>query len=253
MAVSAAVASPLGGVAALFFRPTSLFTSVAVGFAGGVLLATIGSEMLPKALELGSLATAVAGFLTGVAAVYGLDLFVHRGRIAGPMAEQHASVERYHRRHPPRGDKVTVLAGGTSVEELIEGLSIGVGAAVDPSLGFIVALAIMIDNVSEALSIGELIVSEAESDEPKAEWRRVLGWSGLIGASLLSSALVGWFLLRGMPEPVLGTLLAAGAGGMFYLTVTDLVPEAEQRNYQQSGALSVAAGFTTIFVVSNLV
>jgi ZIP family zinc transporter len=251
IATAAALASPVGGVAALWFRPTSLFTSVAVGFAGGALLAAIGSEMLPKAIELGSLATAVLGFLAGVAAVYGLDLYIHRGRIAGPKADEHERVERYHRWHRPRGGEVTVLAGGTSAEELIEGLSIGVGTAIDPSLGMIVAFSIMVDNVSEALSIGELIRSEEAADAGRP-WRRILGWTGLIGVALLSSALVGWFLLRGMPQSVLGPLLATGAGGMFYLTITDLVPESEERSYQQSGALSVAAGFTTIFLLSNL-
>ena len=40
---------------------------------------------------------------------------------------------------------------------------------------------------------------------------------------------MGWFLLRGLPEPVLGCLFAVGADGMFYLTITDLMPQAEER------------------------
>lgn len=39
---------------------------------------------------------------------------------------------------------------------------------------------------------------------------------------------------------------------MFYLTVTDLLPEAEQRHYQQSAALAMATGFMTIFVLGRL-
>jgi ZIP family zinc transporter len=128
----AAVASPLGGMIALWRKPTSLFMSLALGFAGGVLLATIGFEMMPQALELSSVAIAVAGFVAGFAAVHAFDLFVHRGKIAGPKAEQGKTVERYHMRHRPRGDEVTVLAGGTSTEEVIEGLSIGVGSAIKP-------------------------------------------------------------------------------------------------------------------------
>jgi len=38
-------------------------------------------------------------------------------------------MKRFYKRHRPRGDDVTVLAGGTSAEELIEGLSNGVGFA----------------------------------------------------------------------------------------------------------------------------
>ena len=62
IAGAAALASPLGGLIALWRKPTTLFKSVALSFASGVLLATIGFEMLPQALELGSLPIAVAGF-----------------------------------------------------------------------------------------------------------------------------------------------------------------------------------------------
>ena len=97
---------------------------------------------------MGSLAIAAPGIAAGFAAVYGFDLWVHRGRVAGEDAEQRAQVRRFHRRHPPRGDEVTVLAGGTSAEEVIEGLSIGVGAAVEPGLALLIGLAIVVDNVA---------------------------------------------------------------------------------------------------------
>src|SRR5215207_4259977 len=131
----AAVASPIGGLLALWHKPSSLFMSLALGFAGGVLMGTISFEMIPQALSLSSLTLTVAGFVLGFLAVYGFDLFIHSGRVAGPKAEQEQKVKRYYRRHRPRGDEVTVLAGGTSTEELIEGLSIGVGTSIRPGIG----------------------------------------------------------------------------------------------------------------------
>lgn len=145
---------------------------------------------------------------------------------------------------------MTVLAGGTSAEELIEGLSIGIGTAIKPGLGLLIGLAIVVDNVSEALSIGEIIRSE-QGNEKRGHVRRILGWTGLIGVALLGSALVGWFFLRGLSQPVLGFLLGMGGGGMFYLTITDLVPQAEERHYQQSAAISIAVGFMFIFILSE--
>lgn len=145
--------------------------------------------------------------------------------------------------------EVTVLAGGTSVEELIEGLSIGVGIAIKPGLGLLIGLAIVIDNLSEALSIGEIIRSE-QKNQSRSQWRRILGWTSLIGIALLGSALVGWFFLRDLSGPALGFLVAAGGGGMFYLTITDLVPQAEERHYQQSAAVSTGVGFLSLFMLS---
>lgn len=133
---------------------------------------------------------------------------------------------------------------------MIEGLSIGVGAAIQPGLGVLIALAIVVDNLSEALSIGEIIRSERSALD-RGQVRRILGWTSLIGAALLGSALAGWFFLRGLSLPALGFLFGAGAGGMFYLTVTDLVPEGEERQYQQSAALSMGVGFMLVFVLAR--
>ena len=103
IAGSAAIASPLGGLIALWRKPTTLFMSVALGFASGVLLATISFEMLPKSLELGSPTIAVGGFAAGFLAIYAFDLFIHRGRLAGKESEKRPQVERFYQRRRPRG------------------------------------------------------------------------------------------------------------------------------------------------------
>ena len=46
--------------------------------------------------------------------------------------------------------------------------------------------------------------------------------------------------------------MAIGAGGMFYLTITKLLPEAEERQYQQSAGLATTAGFLLIFALAKL-
>jgi ZIP family zinc transporter len=224
--------------------------SVVLGFASGTLLGTISFEMMPRAVQLTSAWLSVIGFVGGFASVYSFDLFINRGRVAGPKAEQAASVRSYHRRYRPRGDEVTVLAGGTSTEELIEGISIGVGAAIEPRAGLLVAVAVVVDNLAEALSIGELVLVQRKASRPL--WR-VVKWTGLIGVSLFASALIGWLALRGMSQSILGVLFAAGGGGMFYLTITDLVPEAEVRHYQQSAGWAVGVGFIAMFVLSHFI
>ena len=248
IALAAALASPLGGLLAIWLRPTSLLLSLAVGLAGGVLLGTFAFEMIPTALEMVALPWVVIGFTLGFGLVYLLDLYVNRWEVAGPEADQNGRVERDHRRRKPRGGSTSVLAGGTSLEEIIEGIAIGVGAALAPGTALIVGLAIVIDNVSEAMSIGELIISQGQETRKG----RVMLWTSLIGTSLFCSAMLGWFLLRDIPEGVQGLLFAIGAGGMFYLTITDLVPEAEAHQFQQSAALAVGGGFLLIMVLSEL-
>lgn len=173
IAAAAAIASPTGDFVALWSKPSTLFMSGALGFASGVLLATNTFEMLPNALELSSLPLVMGGFVAGFAVVYAFDLFIHRGVLVGEKAEQHPQMKRFYKRHRPRDGEVTVLAGGTSAEEMIEGLSIGVGFTIKPGLGLIIALAIVIDNFSEALSIGEIIRNE--KGRGRSAGRRILG------------------------------------------------------------------------------
>jgi ZIP family zinc transporter len=247
----AALMSVVGGWIALHRRPTTLFLSVCLGLAGGVLLGTIAFEMVPRALELTSLSLAVGGFAAGVISVYGFELAVNRGRTAGIHAAQRRQIHEFHEANPKSGDDVTVLAGGTAVEELVEGLSIGVGAAIQPGLALAVGASIALDNLSEALSIGALIAEKdgGEVRTPAAR-RRVLRWTGAIGGALFGSSVLSWLLLRSVAPDLLGFLIAAGAGGMFYLSVTELVPEAELRHYQHSSALAAATGFVTVLALS---
>jgi zinc transporter, ZIP family len=250
---TAGLMSLVGGWIALHRRPTTLFLSITLGLAGGLLLGAIAFEMIPKAIELSSTPIGVTGFALGVAAVYAFELAVQRGRTAGIHAAQRRQIRHFHQIHPPAGDAVTVLAGGTAAEELIEGLSIGVGVAIQPGLALIVGASIALDNLAEALSIGALI---AEKDRgpvrTPAARSRVLRWTGAIGGALFASSISSWLLLRTVNADVLGLLVAVGAGGMFYLCVTELVPEAELRHYQHSSALAAAAGFVTVLVLAGL-
>ena len=251
--MAAALASVLGGVIAILRKPTTLFMSTSLGFASGVLIGTIAFEMVPEAVDLGSVAIAAIGFAVGFAAIYGVDLFVHRGRLAGAAADQRRKVRLFYRRRRPRAGDVTVLAGGTSAEELIEGLAIGAGTIVEPSVGILIGLAIAIDNLSEGLSIGELLRAEAgeENVAKTTKVGEILAWTSTIGVALLLSSVIGWLFLRGVPDDILALLFATGAGGMFYLTVTDLLPQAEARQYQESSAIANGAGFLAVFIISS--
>lgn len=243
----AAVASVGGGLIALWHRRSTLVSSLAFGFAGGALAGTVTLEMLPTALELGALTTVFIGFAAGMIGLYVFDLFVHGGWIVGEHADQRRIVRRYHRRRGS-GSQVVVLAGGTSLEELVEGLAIGVGAAIEPALAVVLALAIAIDNLSEGMSVGELI--RVETPDRARALPRILAWTGTIGLALFVSSIVGWLALRGVPGPVLSALLAAGAGAMLYLTLGTLVPEGEARQYQGSATLASGLSFALILVLS---
>lgn len=241
------MASPLGGWFGSRFRAGTLFLSIAAGLAGGVLLGTFAFQMLPESVAAAGKLATVGGFVAGFMMVYAFDLYLNRGFMAGEGSDEWHKLTRLHRLQKTRGSQVTLLAGGTAIEELIEGLSIGVGLAVDPALGVMIGTAIVLDNLVEGISIAEIIRVE----RPDGATRQIFTWTGLIGLALFSAATVGWLVSREIADGVMGTLLAIGAGGMFYLAVTDLLPRSAKTQYQQSAALAAATGFLLMFALSG--
>jgi ZIP family zinc transporter len=241
-------AAVVGAALPLWRKPSTLVSSVALGFAAGVMIGTVAFEMLPEALRLASLLVVALGFAAGFGALYGLDLWLHRGKVAGERAEQHKAVEEEYERNRPLGGSATVLAGGAIFEAVIEGISLGVGAAIGAGLTIPLAIAVAIDNLCEGLSLGAV----PEDHGAKAEGTRTLRWGIWIALTTIIAAVVGWFALRDVSAVIHGAVFSAGAGGMLYLTVTQLVPEAEAEQYQQSSAVAAAIGFLTILILSEV-
>jgi ZIP family zinc transporter len=252
VAGAAALASVVGGALALILRPSTLVMSTVFGLAGGALLGTLAMEMLPQALDLTPLPSVVLGFGVGFLLVYGFDLVLHGGRVAGEHADQARRLQRRYRRHRPLAGTALVVAAATSIEEAVEGLTIGVAGVIEPALAGLIALAIALDNLSEGMAIGELFRSETGDDEAPP-WRKTILWTGTVGVALLGSAIVGAVFLGDIDEGLLGLLVAGGAGAMLYLTLGDLLPEGQARHYQQSTALAAGTAFVLMLALSQAV
>lgn len=251
LAGAPAIAALVGGWLALHHRPSTLVSSVAYGFAGGAMLGTVGLEMVPHALDAAGLGATVGLLVLGFLVIYTFDLLMHGGRIAGEHAQQRRRVRVYQRQRQALGDKARVVAGATSLEEIAEGVTIGAAVVIDPALAVVVGVAVLINNLGESIAIGEMFREESDGDVSSAR-RSTLLWTGTIAVVMVVSALLAWLLLQDLTIEILGMIFALGAGGLLYLTLSDLLPEAHERNYQHSGALAGGLGFAVILVVGGL-
>jgi ZIP family zinc transporter len=246
IALAAGAAPLLGMGLALLHRPSTLLMSIALGFAAGALIGTAAFEMVPRSIELAPAPVAIGAFAVGYLALYAFDLLLHGGRTAGRRAQQRRRIAAYRRWRKPLGSETTILAGATLVEEVVEGVTIGAGASLDPGLAGLVALAIALDSLGEGASIAELIRDEQHGGRA---WPRALRWTAAMGVAMSVSTVVGFLFLRDVPDALIGGMLAFGAGGLLYLTVTKLIPEGEARQYEQSAALAAGAGLVLVMVL----
>lgn len=249
MAGVAGGASVLGGFITTIRKPSEEATALTLGFAGGALLAAIAFELVAGALERAPIWLAAAGALVGLFFIFGFDVALH----AWPPALIHEGrpAPRLHRRLGGREDRGVLLAAGIALEELVEGAAIGLGAAGDVRLGLIIALTIAVDNFAEGLAIGAVMQNRGRAR--KRAMARTLGWTSLIGGTVVVAALTAWVLFSGAGREVVAILLSFVAGGLLYLTITQIIPGAQVLRHEREVGISAGLGFIAVLVLSSLV
>ena len=143
-----------------------------------------------------------------------------------------------------------MLAGGTSAEELVEGLAIGTGVVIEPEVGALIAAAIAVDNFSEGLSIGELVAGRS-GGEREGDRARSLGGRASSARAYWSRPYSAGCSSVKPADPSSDCCRPRARAGCCYLTVSALVPPSEERQYQGSGALATGAGFLVILFLAE--
>lgn len=250
MAGVAGGASVLGGFITTIRKPSEEATALTLGFAGGALLAAIAFELVAGALERAPIWLAASGALVGLFFIFGFDMALHTWPPAA-LVQEGRPAPRLHRRLGGREDRGVLLAAGIALEELVEGAAIGLGAAGDVRLGLIIALTIAVDNFAEGLAIGAVMRNRGRAR--KRATARTLGWTSLIGGTVVVAALTAWILFSGAGREVVAILLSFVAGGLLYLTITQIIPEAQVLRHEREVGISAGLGFIAVLVLSSLV
>ena len=201
-ALIAAAANVLGGVAAVRGAKLGIkIISGCVAFGAGFMISVAMVRMLPHAFELGGAGAAVY-VLIGYLAVH---------------LTQHTATQHFH--FGEETHEVSHAAGvsalvGLLLHTFFDGVAIASAFAVNPGLGVLVFLAIVLHKLPEGLTITSLQL--AGGTKPS----RAIGSAALLGAAtiagVLATDLVGFLTAHG---------LALSAGVTIYVGASNLVPE----------------------------
>jgi ZIP family zinc transporter len=260
----AGLTTGIGGLIGLSSRRFSTeFITMALGFSAGAMVYVSLVEILPKArlalqpllgAQLGYGCTVLA-FFAGIllmALVDGL-LPTHpaiesiQDLAASPAQTADKSPDMRPDQQSPQRSKLLRMGVFSALALFIhnfpEGLATFLGALENPKVGLSIAVAIAIHNIPEGLAVSAPVFFATRS-RSKAFWAAFLS-----GMAEPLGGLMGFFLFRSFPNPLIfGLVFAAVAGVMVYVSLDELLPAATGYGNHRLAIASLIAGMFVMAV-----
>jgi ZIP family zinc transporter len=236
----AGLATGIGGLGVLLVRdPSGRLLDAMLGFTAGVMLAATAFSLLVPALGQGSLGEVLIGFTLGGAFIALVD------RI---LPHAHA---RYHEKGRASAEELEaqrrgiMLVAALTIHNLPEGMAVGTAfAAGGPELGLPLAIAIGVQNIPEGFAAAAPLVAAGMARGRAA----LVGLATGLVEPVAAFAAYGALDLAGGLLPV---ALAFAAAAMLYVTVDELIPEAQARGDERTATLALLGGFALMMVLDT--
>lgn len=227
-------ATTLGAAGVLAFTriPPALYATVISFCAGAMGFSAI--EMLDEAHTLGGHRVAMAGLLAGLAVFLILDRLlphVHMAVRGGKMSAMKK--------------KVAMLVGTITIHNIPEGFAVAAAFAGSASLGWLVTLAIALQDIPEGLIVSAPVACYG------VETRRSFFWGMTSGLVEFAAAIVGFAFLRMLSDATPFALGFSG-GAMTYVIFSELLPDAMEAENRYVALGAAIAGFGATYGLAAL-
>lgn len=199
----------LGGFVAIRFRDR---LHLLLAFSSGAVLGVVFFDLLPEIFRsTSSPKTVLVGSAAGFMVFFALERYT----------AMHAAREHEHHGAEEHDQELGVIgAAGLSVHSFLDGVAIGIGFQANPTLGILIAMAVIAHDFSDGLNTVTVLLAHGNSLKRSVRWLLVDMTTPLLGAAST--------LLFQLPPSVLPWLLAFFAGFFLYIGASDLLPEARE-------------------------
>ena len=205
--------------------------SLALHAAAGIVLAVVGIELMPAALEASQPWIVILAFVAGGVFFILMDRTIELVHARGPRgAEGNAGP--------------WAIYFGVAVDLFSDGVMIGTGSTIGLGLGLLLALGQVPADIPEGFAT---IATFKRKGIPRAK-RMTLAAS--LAVPIFLGATIGYWLVRGQPEIVKLALLAFTAGILLTVVVEEIIPESHQEEESRLAALLLTGGFALFALIS---
>ena len=180
LAALPALANFAGGGLAEVFEVSARSLSLALHLAAGIVLALVGLELMPEALQANPPWPPLVAFVAGGAVFIGLDRVV--GYVQGRLGGE------------PDHSSALAIFGGVSMDLFSDGIMIGTGTVLNPALGLLLALGQMPADLPEGFAA---VATLRRAGIPR---KLRLLMAAAFAIPILLGAALGFLALRGAPE-----------------------------------------------------
>lgn len=209
---AAFVATLLGGAFALRFRDQ---LHLILGFSSGAVLGVALFDLLPEALDLTSRRYSAATVTLVVAVGFFAFMLLSRVVLLHPESEEHE--------HGGSDGRLGSLgAASLSLHSFLDGVGIGLAFKVSPTVGGVVAAAVLAHDFSDGINTVTMILRDRD------ERRRAVRWLLLDAAAPVLGVATTFFY--SLDDVGLGVVLALFCGFFLYIGASDLLPESHHRH-----------------------
>ena len=222
----------LGGLLALHLRDR---LHLILGFSAGAVIGVAFFDLMPEAAELmeksGPVGTALAIVAVGFIGYMILD------RTVAPHGHKGERTERLWQRG-------ALGAASLSLHSFLDGFAIGLAFQVSPTVGFVVAAAVLAHDFSDGINTVGVVLNRQGGSRAAFGWLVIDAVAPVVGAAAT-------LFLRFRPE-VLGGCLALFAGFFIYISASDLLPESYHDHPTSGTTAMTILGMVTVYVAVTL-
>jgi len=220
----------LGGLFALRLRDR---LHLILGFSAGAIIGVAFFDLLPEALELAGESYDPAIITSLIALGFVAYLILDRIILHHGHTDEHG--------HPHRG---IFGAGSLSFHSFLDGIAVGLAFQVSPTVGIIVAVAVLAHDFSDGINTVNLILRSGGTRKQAFKWLFIDALAPVLG--VVST------LFFSVPSDRLGLLLAVFCGFFLYIGASDLLPESHHAHPVRWTTVMTILGIAVLYIVIQL-